>query len=115
MSLEATKTAARETTELGGMFSEEAQTTYSICRACMGYDTCTFPMNLGRPILHCAEFKPYPSHETAQASEAVVEPAETSEKSDETQYVGLCRNCELREECAYVEPGKFVLNCEEYC
>lgn len=30
------------------------------------------------------------------------------------EYVGLCRNCEVREVCQYLRPGSIVWYCEEY-
>lgn len=31
-----------------------------------------------------------------------------------TEYLGLCRNCELHETCQYRRPGSIVWYCEEY-
>ena len=110
MDIETKKHVHTKEAALGELFQEHAQTAYNICSACMGYDTCTFPMNLDRPLLNCAEFKPYESR-PVQPDASTVEAVEEQESSE---YLGLCRNCDIKEECTFTKPGKYVLNCEEY-
>ncbi len=94
---------------IDSLYQKDAQTAYNICKACEGYDTCTFPMNLSSPILHCAEFKPFESVTKVKATIKTVIPG-----LETVEYVGLCRNCDHRDECVNCKPDKHVLNCGEY-
>jgi hypothetical protein len=108
------KSVKRREISLEGIFQEGAQTTYNICTTCMSYDTCTFPINMSRPILHCEEFKPYAPRPSVTETVGKTRMEKTAEKTAETQYIGLCKNCELKQSCTHSKPGKYVLNCEEY-
>ncbi len=113
MSLKTSASQKKQDISLESLYKQDAQTSYNICITCEGYDTCTYPMNLSRPILHCAEFKPFPSR--IKGAAAVTSSMKTGVIKEETcGYVGLCRNCELRDECVNCKPGKYVLNCGEY-
>ena len=96
------------------LYQKDAQTTYNICKVCEGYDTCTFPMNMSRPILHCAEFKPFSSRGAVEKTGPAAAVKTDTPVSEEVEYVGICRNCDLRHECVNCKPGKYMLNCGEY-
>lgn len=113
MLMETQKPVEKKNIDLNGVFQEDAQTIYNICTACMGYDTCTFPIDSSKPSLHCAEFKPFPSRSANDFKKTPSQAAEAS-SMDKPEYSGLCRNCELKNDCTFSGVGKSILNCDEY-
>jgi len=109
-----TQSVSNKDVSLEGIYQEDEQTAYNICTACMGYDNCTFPMNLSGLILHCAEFKPFPPRTVSSFPDSTPSILKASGKGAKFEYTGLCRNCELKEECTFEGVGKSVLNCDEY-
>ncbi len=114
MSLKTSTSQKKQDISLESLYQQEAQTSYNICTACEGYDTCTFPMNLSKPLLHCAEFKPFSSRGAAASSVVISDVKAETTDVEKVEYIGLCRNCDLRDECVNCKPGKHVLNCGEY-
>ncbi|MFC1563643.1 hypothetical protein ACFL6G_01845 [candidate division KSB1 bacterium] len=96
------------------VYQGDVSNVYNICKACMGYDTCTFPIDLSRPTLHCAEFKPFPAHPGVSFSGSSPRELKASGKDSESKYTGLCRNCDLNNNCTFAQAGKPILNCDEY-
>ena len=96
------------------LMSDSPETTgYDLCRTCLGYETCTFRNGSHGPVMHCAEFKPFPSRPVlATASVPAAEPEPAAEPQPE--YSGLCRNCDNRADCVYVDADRVILHCEEY-
>ncbi len=95
-------------------FLKNAHPVYNLCKACMGYKTCTYPIDLSVPALHCAEFKEYPPRQTLKIEDRDYMVQKQMKNDMLSEYTGLCRNCELVQECSNASPGKIVLNCEEY-
>ncbi|MFC1493053.1 hypothetical protein ACFL6O_03770 [candidate division KSB1 bacterium] len=114
MNLRSNAYQEKQDTAMEDLYQTDARTAYNICKACEGCDTCTYPINLSRPLLHCAEFKPFPSR-VAVTTVPVDSAANIVSSNDEIcEYPGLCKNCEIKEDCTYYKPGIHVLNCEEY-
>ncbi len=114
MNLGTEKVTKETNPSIGIKFREDVQTLYNLCKTCTGYDSCTFPIDLSKPIIHCAEFKPYPSRSNGK-SLISSDSKKSKTTADETSgTAGLCKNCDTRNECTFNTSGEFILNCEEY-
>jgi hypothetical protein len=90
-----------------------------LCPYCKLVSGCKWPRNPKVPVYNCEEFegenKIIENNNLINHSNpvnyhnSVVESPGTIKK-----YLGLCSNCELREECKFPKPESGVWRCEEY-
>lgn len=88
-----------------------------ICSTCQGVETCTFPFQPGKNLLHCDEFEPWPprSGSVAFRSGGLDRPTvDYRTTTDRPRPLGLCSNCENRVGCTFPRPDGGVWRCEEY-
>ncbi|MDQ1265118.1 MAG: hypothetical protein QG635_268 [Bacteroidota bacterium] len=83
-----------------------------ICSTCNYLDNCARRKKHTEAVWYCEEFdnniEPKISTKIRLATEQPEIPIE------EKIFVGLCANCEIRNECAYPKPEGGVWHCNEY-
>ncbi|MBN1788451.1 MAG: hypothetical protein JW806_08665 [Sedimentisphaerales bacterium] len=84
----------------------------SLCANCKHAATCTFPKDPDKPSFFCEEF------ELAEVLPRKVAPAPVAKlhlpKEDESEFKGLCSDCENRKTCKFPKPEGGVWHCQEY-
>lgn len=80
-----------------------------LCSTCKNAKHCVFPRSIERPIMHCDEFDGFEGPKTL-----VIPRLKPEAKPEETQFKGLCRNCENRHHCVFPKPASGVWHCDEY-
>ncbi|UCB44999.1 MAG: hypothetical protein JSV25_12375 [Spirochaetota bacterium] len=86
-----------------------------ICEICEDAPTCIYKRDLENPILNCAEFKAIlPEKSICSVKSTSVKKNGYADNTDDTEYRGLCVNCEHRKICIYPKPEGGVWSCEEY-
>jgi hypothetical protein len=83
-----------------------------VCPACRFGTDCIYEAGSLRRILQCEQFElAFPAPPSASLAE--LNPAvETTNGA--RSLVGLCSNCDLRDDCLYPKPDGGVWRCEEY-
>jgi len=88
-------------------------TAAGICSTCRHEPRCLFARAARQPIQHCEEFDDGGSK--AKAAPATKPVAKSGGiKYGQGQAEGICVNCDTRLTCMHREPGKTVLECEDY-
>jgi hypothetical protein len=91
-----------------------------ICEICENAPTCIYKRDLKHPILNCEEFKAaLPERSIYSAQRALINEINNKNNgyagsTEDTEYKGLCANCEHRKLCIYPKPEGGVWSCEEY-
>ena len=87
-----------------------------LCSTCDNAPACTFPRQANRPVRQCEEFSGGKGQRQRSALEgtAVSSAGFTPKEENPGPGVGLCRNCEERESCAFPKPDGGIWRCEEY-
>jgi hypothetical protein len=114
MAIETQKSVNSNDVSVEMLFPRDTQTVYNICKACTGLDTCTYPVDLNKPTLHCAELKPFPPRPTNGFEKSDSQILKTPGIDVKSDYTGLCRNCDLKNDCTFSGAGKSILHCDEY-
>ena len=83
-----------------------------ICSTCNHAETCGHRGTPERPIYFCEEFEAFAPATTTGAETRA--PDEPSNRQINSEYKGLCVNCEHRETCQMPKPEGGVWHCEEY-
>ena len=78
-----------------------------ICVTCIHAMTCIYRKSNIQPVVHCEEFETESclQKETKHNTPKIIA---------ESQYQGLCFNCENRETCIYTQTEGGIWHCEEY-
>jgi hypothetical protein len=87
-----------------------------LCSTCRNASDCTFHGDSSKPMMHCEEFE---CEEPCQTDVFVGEKPSQSEmlvaKGRESDLsMGLCSDCEGREDCCFPNVDGGVWHCEEY-
>lgn len=80
-----------------------------LCATCTLSESCTFPRNVEKPVMHCDEFIGYEMPKTTVAPRTVA-----SNDEERIEIKGLCKNCENYATCTFPKPASGVWRCEEY-
>jgi hypothetical protein len=84
-----------------------------ICATCNCVDTCTGRASWQGPVFHCEEFDDRVEMMQGEVTpEAAVGQAVDASRS--TARLGLCVNCEHRQDCGFPAQEGGVWHCEEY-
>jgi hypothetical protein len=78
-----------------------------LCVNCENAAACCLMGNADQPTQFCEEFITTSMPQISSMPE--IEPIESTEPSQ-----GLCVNCASRESCAFIVPGRPILECNEY-
>ncbi len=82
-----------------------------LCVSCVNDATCKLPRNASGPVFYCEEYQ-LPATPAAAATLPVAE--STGRQPGGVPLMGLCVNCDAREECKFTKPEGGVWCCEEY-
>lgn len=83
-------------------------TQYSgLCSCCKNTSHCTYLRNANSPVWQCEEFEGFECKPTNHKPEI-------STHITNSDFLGLCRNCENRNTCKFPKPEGGVWHCEEY-
>ena len=85
-----------------------------LCSNCKYAGNCVSLTNSRQPINQCEEFELMPHREDKKAKKKKEFYNYDEIVSELNIYTGLCKNCELRKECALCSPDKVIWQCEEY-
>lgn len=91
-----------------------------ICSTCNYAPDCAHRLrNPGVAFWECENYDDYVHVSGVEFNgglSQVVPPAPVSRRPefDAAEYLGLCKNCELRDECTFPRPAGGVWHCEEY-
>lgn len=89
---------------------------YGLCSTCNNASGCTFPRDPNKPVVHCEEFDsggPSPV-KTAGKDRSPPTQSYAAKEKDSDKFMGLCSNCENRENCTFPKPEGGIWHCEEY-
>lgn len=100
-----------EGTVLAEVLKAQMAAARGLCVSCVNDASCKLPRNSGGPVFYCEEYQ-LPA---APAAAAIAPLAESSGSQPAgVRLMGLCMNCEAREECRFPKPEGGVWCCEEY-
>jgi hypothetical protein len=90
-----------------------------ICSTCNHASGCAHRIkNHGLAIWECENYDDYVrlngTFVGGDPAATVPAPRRRAETAAVVEYRGLCKNCELREECTFPHPESGVWHCEEY-
>ncbi len=88
----------------------------TLCSSCKHASTCTFPKDPKRPSFYCEEFEieMTPQMHTAGSENQHSQTPETADLNGTTKLIGLCFDCENRQNCIFPKPEGGVWHCQEY-
>jgi len=88
----------------------------TLCSSCKHASTCTFPRDPQRPSFYCEEFEIEMTPHTQTAGDDKGRPMipDIAEVKGTTQFVGLCCDCENRQNCVFPKPEGGIWHCQEY-
>ena len=88
----------------------------TLCSSCKHASTCTFPRDPQRPLFYCEEFEIEMTPHTQTAGDDKGRPMipDIAEIKGTTQFVGLCCDCENRQNCIFPKPEGGIWHCQEY-
>ena len=86
-----------------------------LCCTCKHASTCTLPRDPQRPSFYCEEFEIESIPAKRKAGEDKPQPTASFVTAEESgSLIGLCRDCENHQTCAFPRPEGGVWHCEEY-
>ncbi len=88
---------------------------FGLCVSCRNASSCTFPREPARPAFYCEEFEINTTTSTmsSKKDQSLATKAGTIGK-ESMKFIGLCSDCEGRENCAFPKPEGGIWHCEEY-
>jgi hypothetical protein len=90
-----------------------------LCVTCNNATTCVHRQRRGLDALYCELFDDYvePASAEPHRSAAVAPEPHTILAAGEkdSEFIGLCINCDNRDTCTYPKPEGRIWQCEEYC
>jgi len=84
-----------------------------LCITCIHVESRCWVRDDGEPILQCEQFDSGPSAEARSSARGVRSRERTG--ADYGDHIGLCMNCERRDDCTLPRPEGGVWHCEQYC
>ena len=82
-----------------------------LCTTCNHMEVCLSKKTLRRPIHFCEEFEAYgPTPDAPTPAQEPVAPV----NADPGKYMGICVNCDHREDCRHACTEGGIWHCEEY-
>lgn len=92
--------------------AEKGRTTQGLCSTCNHFPTCVYRLNR-LVVWYCEEFDDYvpPRSKPRDISQPVITPPNSN---DQDKFMGLCVNCENRDQCVHARRPGGVWQCEEY-
>ncbi|MDP8207873.1 MAG: hypothetical protein P9L92_14495 [Candidatus Electryonea clarkiae] len=90
---------------------EEASEIQGLCATCNHLEECKPRLNDGLVIWYCEEFDDHVSSEKSMFSIPAEKKPSTNGRSN---YVGLCINCDLANDCVHAKKTGGVWYCEQY-
>ena len=91
---------------------DKKETIQGLCSTCNHLESCKHRLN-GMVVWFCEEFDDYVPPKTKPR--AVSQPVKVSPKSNGAdKLMGLCVNCEKRDDCVHAKRVGGVWHCEEY-
>ena len=91
-------------------------TYYTLCSSCKHAKTCTFPRDPQKPSLYCEEFEIERGPKKKKATKYSLKTmnGHIALAVEPTKLVGLCSDCENRQQCTFPKPEGGIWHCEEY-
>ena len=88
----------------------------TLCSSCKHASTCTFPKDPERPSFYCEEFEieATPKLQTVGGEKQRPMIPDIAEIKGTMQFVGLCCDCENRQNCIFPKPEGGIWHCQEY-
>ena len=88
----------------------------TLCSSCKHASTCTFPKDPERPSFYCEEFELEitPKMYTADGVKQHSKIPESAELNGTRKFIGLCCDCENRQNCIFPKPEGGIWHCQEY-
>ena len=87
---------------------------FGLCMSCRNASSCTFPRNPARPAFYCEEFEIEPAVSVVPPPKEQSSVTDRFTDKDSTKFIGLCSDCEGRENCTFPKPEGGIWRCEEY-
>ena len=81
-----------------------------LCMTCIHEDNCSLRKKNDKPVHQCEEFES-PKDANKKTSEKKNFTEETPKKE---VYTGLCKNCNKRVNCVFINPSSVIWHCNEY-
>lgn len=94
-----------------------SDTLYSgLCSTCKHASTCAFPGDSRRPSFYCNEFEIEMTTPGKTGADSMSQSTESSipKVEESSTLIGLCRDCENSQTCAFPRPEGGRWHCEEY-
>ncbi|OIO65033.1 MAG: hypothetical protein AUJ47_03270 [Candidatus Marinimicrobia bacterium CG1_02_48_14] len=79
-----------------------------LCQNCLHVNECTLRRNPDEAIVACEE------HEIAGGTNLKLHRGTQPKPAEQSQFLGLCMNCDIRAECTLPKAEAGVWHCEEY-
>jgi hypothetical protein len=96
------------------MTMPESLESRGICGVCALGRDCELADGCETPMMNCEEFVPDPALVRDVVNLAIVRQAHVTQQSRSRRHLGLCQNCEHREDCTFPRNEGGVWHCEEY-
>jgi hypothetical protein len=96
------------------MTMPESLESEGICRVCALRGNCEIADSSEMPLMSCEHFEPDPVQVREMVSLALVQKENKTPSSVSSRHMGLCKNCEHRDECILPGNEGGVWYCEEY-
>ena len=87
---------------------------FGLCMNCKNASSCTFPRDPAKPAFYCEGFEVEPSVSIVKPPKEQSSVPGLSADKDSTKFIGLCSDCENRENCTFPKPEGGIWHCEEY-
>jgi len=85
-----------------------------ICSTCNHVATCVRRAAHNKPVWECNEFDNYVPVINKVSDLSVIESDSAVESDEESNYLGLCKNCSARKTCVHPKLPGGVWHCEDY-
>ena len=95
------------------IMSESDMEQRSLCSSCKYAGDCAFQKERQKPAFYCEEFE-IDTCPSVEKEKPLPTASVDAEERDSGKFIGLCRNCENRQTCAFPRPEGGVWHCEEY-
>ena len=88
----------------------------TLCSSCKHASTCTFPRDPQKPSFYCEEFEIeiVPHSKTTGGDRPPSAKTYMAKVKETSGLVGLCCDCENRENCVFPKPEGGIWHCQEY-
>lgn len=87
---------------------------FGLCMSCRNASSCTFPRDPAKPAFYCEEFEVEPTVSIVKRPKEQSYVTGLFADKDSTKFIGLCSDCEDRENCTFPKPEGGIWRCEEY-